>query len=90
MNEEMKTEMKTEMTIARQEDVFITVTPDSIKDGIGVDCLICGEGIPLNENEKMDILHGGRIVIKICDKCKEAVLAMRREIQKRREDEEDS
>ena len=43
----------------------------SPKAKIGTQCLICGEFIELTEYE----IHEG--VVKICDKCKKAVMQMR-------------
>ena len=40
-------------------------------------CLICGEGVDVTEYEALS----GKAVAKVCDKCKEAVLEMRRQMK---------
>lgn len=40
-------------------------------------CLICGESVDVTEYE----LFSGKAVAKVCDKCKEAVLEMRKQIR---------
>lgn len=45
-----------------------------------VECIICGESITLNDKEVMFIRHGHTLQPKICDKCKNAVLYIRNNI----------
>ena len=46
-------------------------------------CLICGESVPLTEREELQIRHGMNIHSKICDKCREAILYMRKQMEVR-------
>ena len=46
-------------------------------------CLICNESIPLDDFEIARIKYGRDIAPKICDKCKNAVMQMRKELEKR-------
>ena len=39
---------------------------------ICIECLICGEGVPLNEFKQEQ-----KYLYKVCDKCKKAVMKMR-------------
>ena len=48
--------------------------------GISMGCLICGETVELTDYEEMFALSG-RSVVKVCDKCKKAVLAVRAEME---------
>ena len=50
------------------------------KYGVATSCLICGETIELVDYEKNLVLSGHNVV-KICDKCKKAVLAVRAELE---------
>ena len=43
-------------------------------------CLICGENVPLEEFEQRRIRFGSYIDPKVCDKCREAVLEMRKRL----------
>ena len=43
----------------------------------GTSCLICGEGVDVTEYEALS----GKAVAKVCDKCKEAVLEIRRQMK---------
>jgi hypothetical protein len=45
-------------------------------------CLFCGEPVGLDEMEKARLDHGMYIHPKVCDKCKEAVLYIRNQLQK--------
>ena len=55
---------------------YVTIKIDTNKPEergiIGVQCLICGESVPLNELEAQQ-----KHIYKICDKCKKAVMKMR-------------
>lgn len=44
---------------------------------IAIACLICNELVDLTENEEA-VASTGRIVPKVCDKCKQAVMKMRK------------
>ena len=44
------------------------------------DCIICGEPTELDVHDQMR-MRGGHTIYKVCDKCKEAVLKARKEIE---------
>lgn len=46
-------------------------------------CIICGEPIKLTETEFSRIKYGLSIVPGVCDKCKEAVLEMRKNMEEK-------
>lgn len=45
-------------------------------------CLICGESVDITEYEAFS----GRALARVCDKCKEAVLEMRRQLDANKRD----
>ena len=45
-------------------------------------CLFCGEPVRLSEMEEARLNNGMYIHPKVCDKCKEAVLYIRNQLQK--------
>lgn len=49
-------------------------------------CLICGEGIILTENEKEALYCGYHIDNKVCDKCKQAILYIRKQMEENNHD----
>ncbi len=49
---------------------------------LSIACLVCGEPVVLDEQEKMRLDHGLPIHSKICDKCKAAILYMREQMPK--------
>ena len=49
--------------------------PETIK--IGVSCIICGDSVELNDYEAM--CHSN--IVKVCEKCKKAVMKMRETIE---------
>lgn len=51
------------------------INPDSF--GLCTCCIICGESVPLTQNDRIRLEHGHNIHIKVCDKCRTAVLRMR-------------
>lgn len=52
---------------------------DSLKSSIGTPCLVCSETVPIFDY---------RDVPKICDKCKTAIMLMRKQLNERgREDD---
>ena len=44
-------------------------------------CLICGEPVPLSVEEESTLMNGINIGPKICDKCRNASLKMRENIE---------
>ena len=59
----------------------ITGFNNTYKATIAIQCLICGEGVELTENEQMCINYGRSIHSKVCDKCKAAVMKIRKEME---------
>ena len=55
---------------------LVEVQEDSIKFSLGIGCLICHESMELTEMER-EMLHYGKSLIKVCDKCRQAVMEMR-------------
>lgn len=51
------------------------IDPDSF--GLCTCCIICGESVPLTQNEVTSLEYGHDIHSKVCDKCRAAVLRMR-------------
>jgi hypothetical protein len=48
-------------------------------------CIVCGEGIRLTEKEEMCLQYGHHIDSGICDKCKQAVLHIRKQLDENNE-----
>lgn len=48
--------------------------------GFGVPCIICGETVPLPEEDVMKLEHGMHIHSRVCTSCKEAVLYIKKEM----------
>lgn len=44
-------------------------------------CIVCSESIPLTQEEELSLQYGHSIHSKICDKCKQAILHMREQIE---------
>lgn len=44
-------------------------------------CLVCGEGVRLTTEEEYAMRSGFHVNPKICDKCKEAILHIRKSIE---------
>lgn len=44
-------------------------------------CLVCGDGVRLTEEEEMCLRYGHHIDVKICDKCKQAILHIRKQVE---------
>lgn len=45
-------------------------------------CLICGEPVPLTENEEIRMNYGHPLNSKVCDKCRHAILHIRNQLEK--------
>ena len=56
-----------------------TTGPD--KSYLGTSCIICGESVPLTQDDILSLEHGHHIHSKVCDKCKAAVLRMREQME---------
>ena len=44
-------------------------------------CIICEEPVELTPNEELSLRHGFHIDSKVCDKCREAILHTRKQIE---------
>lgn len=44
-------------------------------------CIICGEAVELTPNEERSLRRGLNIDDKVCDKCREAILYMRKQAE---------
>lgn len=44
-------------------------------------CIICGEPVELTPNEELSLRRGFHIDSKVCDKCREAILHTRKQIE---------
>lgn len=55
----------------------------------GIACLVCGESVPLTTDEEYAIRSGFHVNPKICDKCKEAILYVRKTIENNTERKEE-
>lgn len=44
-------------------------------------CLICGESVVLTQEEELSLQYGHSVHSKICDKCKQAILHIRKQIE---------
>lgn len=53
----------------------------SFKGTLGASCIICGETVVLTEGEEMVLRSGYNIGNKVCDKCRQAVLYVREQMQ---------
>ena len=58
------------------------IKTDDVKVSIGVACIVCGESVELTDNECLALSRGHNIESKVCDKCKEAIIYMRKQIEK--------
>ena len=52
-----------------------------IKPSIGIGCIICGEYVALSECEERSLLAGLHLHSKVCDKCKAAIMKVRKEME---------
>jgi hypothetical protein len=44
-------------------------------------CIVCSESIPLTQEEEMSLRYGHSIHSQICDKCKQAILHIRKQME---------
>ena len=65
-------------TIKMQGDV---ASEPLFKPSIGVGCLVCNEYVGLSEGEERSLLAGLHLHSKVCDKCREAIMRVRKEIE---------
>jgi hypothetical protein len=59
----------------------VYVIKDNIKYRYTMPCLICDESVDLTDDDVAAMNHGRHIRSKVCDKCKQAILHMRRCIE---------
>ena len=57
----------------------------NIKGSLGMPCIICGETVELTPNEVMSLEYGSHIRSKVCDKCRAAVLRIRKQMEQKYE-----
>lgn len=57
---------------------FVKVNPVGYK---GKSCIVCGEPVRLTVHEEMALEYGKHIGEKCCDKCKAAILHMRKQLE---------
>lgn len=50
--------------------------------GLATPCIVCGESVKLTPNEEITLRYGHDIHRKICDKCKQAILYIREQVEK--------
>ena len=50
-------------------------------------CIVCDEPIKLTPNEEVALNYGRPIGSKVCDKCKQAILHIRKQIEQENENE---
>ena len=60
----------------------VTMKMNNPKYTLSIGCLICSECIPLTTEEILKLEHGMNIHSKVCDKCKRAILHIRKETDK--------
>ena len=54
---------------------------DQPKAQVCTSCIVCGESIPLTEQEELALLYCHSIHSKVCNKCKATILYMREKIE---------
>ena len=62
-----------------ENSATIEITEQAIYH-LGISCLVCGESVPLTEIEEIRFEHKMNIPIKICDKCRAAILYVREQM----------
>lgn len=50
---------------------------------LSIECLVCNEPVKLNELERCQFEYGHHISPKLCSKCKEAILHIRKELEEK-------
>ena len=66
-----------------EQKVAILNTPDKnnrIYTYYSKACIICGDGVRLTDEEVMSMKYGRHLETKICDKCKQAILHIRKQL----------
>lgn len=58
-----------------------TINLKEIKCKLGKACFICGEPVALTKNEEEALYCGYRIDHKVCDKCRQAILYVRKQME---------
>lgn len=57
------------------------------KAKLGIACIVCYEPVELTPNEEVALNYGRPIGSKVCDKCKQAILHIRKQIEQENEHE---
>ena len=68
------------MNKENENEIGVTTLNNNSSVSFGISCLICGESVLLDAFEVERLNHGRDIAPKICDKCKNAVMQMRKEL----------
>lgn len=68
----------TDADVTKQK--FIEIDGFSNNATICISCIVCGEGVPLSDIELYHYMRGSYVDSKICDKCKQAILHIRKQI----------
>ena len=63
-----------------------TVNLKESKYRLGKACLVCGESVVFTEHELMALNSGIKIDSKICDKCRQAILYARKQMEENNHD----
>ena len=62
---------------------IIIATKDKIcKSTLGIECIVCGESVPLTYEEELTLYHGGNIRGKVCLDCKATISYMKKQMKK--------
>ena len=59
----------------------ITNVHSTVESHFSVSCIICGESVELTQDEELMLKNGISVGPKVCEKCKQAVLHMREQME---------
>ena len=62
----------------KQTESIFTISQANFR--LCASCIICGEAVELTEMEEEQLRYGHYIHSKVCDKCKAAILYMRKQM----------
>lgn len=62
------------------KSTYISVDGKQLNYSYSISCLVCDEPVNLTEEEVMTLKYGHPIHSKMCNKCKQAILRMREEL----------
>lgn len=75
---EAETEDKTDST---ECGVVWTDVNSVFETHLSVSCIVCGESVAITQNEEHMLKNGHSIGSKVCEKCKQAILHMREQME---------